>query len=200
MNFMLNSFPKLVIPPGTTLKISNSFNLKKFVKTQWFCAMLTLNHYSLPRKSPNFFSQFQAKNLDFTDLADWYIMLLLVISEICNSPLTLIALCLTVMTLSKVIISCTNAYLTSCKSHAPPNTALSSGLTEGLVMFLLSLQTGLIDMGLPQRLGAMSIILFIVAASLFQTVLEITHPVLLSLSASSRNVWSHLKVRFFLFV
>ena len=161
--------------------------------------MLTLNHYYLPRKTPNFFSQFQAKNLDFTDLADWYIMLLLVISEICNSPLTLIALCLTVMTLSKVIISCTNAYLTSCKSHAPPNTALSSGLTEGLVMFLLSLQTGLIDMGLPQRLGAMSIILFIVAASLFQTVLEITHPVLLSLSASSRNVWSHLKVRFFLF-
>ena len=63
-------------------------------------------------------------------------------------------------------------------------------------MFLLSLQTGLIEMELPQRLGAMSIILFIVAASLFQTVLEITHPVLLSLSASSRNVWSHLKVRF----
>ena len=131
-------------------------------------------------------------------MGDWTIMILLVVSEICNSPLTLIALCLTVMTLSKVIISCTNAYLTSCKSHAPPNTALSSGLTEGLVMFLLSLQTGLIDMTLPQRLGAMSIILFIVAASLFQTVLEITHPVLLSLSASSRNVWSHLKVRFFL--
>ena len=131
-------------------------------------------------------------------MGDWTIMILLVVSEICNSPLTLIALCLTVMTLSKVIISCTNAYLTSCKSHAPPNTALSSGLTEGLVMFLLSLQTGLIDMTLPQRLGAMSIILFIVAASLFQTVLEITHPVLLSLSASSRNVWSHLKVRLFL--
>ena len=40
----------------------------------------------------------------------------------------------------------------------------------------------------------MSIILFIVAASLFQTVLEITHPVLLALSASSRNIWSHFKV------
>ena len=44
------------------------------------------------------------------------------------------------------------------------------------------------------RLGAMSIILFIVAASLFQTVLEITHPVLLALSASSRNISSHFKV------
>ena len=40
----------------------------------------------------------------------------------------------------------------------------------------------------------MSIILFIVAASLFQTVLEITHPVLLALAASSRNIWSHSKV------
>jgi hypothetical protein len=42
----------------------------------------------------------------------------------------------------------------------------------------------------------MSIILFIVAASLFQTILEITHPVLLALSASSRNIWSHIKVYF----
>ena len=42
----------------------------------------------------------------------------------------------------------------------------------------------------------MSIILFIVAASLFQTILEITHPVLLALSASSRNIWSHIKVCF----
>ena len=40
----------------------------------------------------------------------------------------------------------------------------------------------------------MSIILFIVAASLFQTILEITHPVLLALSAASRNIWSHIKV------
>lgn len=61
-------------------------------------------------------------------------------------------------------------------------------------MFLLSLQTGLIDLKLSQRLGVMSIILFIVAASLFQTILEITHPVLLALSASSRNIWSHIKI------
>ena len=38
-------------------------------------------------------------------------------------------------------------------------------------MFLLSLQTGLIDMEMPHRLGAMSVILFIVAASLFQVLL-----------------------------
>lgn len=40
-------------------------------------------------------------------------------------------------------------------------------------MFLLSLQTGLIDLKMPNRLGAMTIILFIVAASLLQTILEV---------------------------
>ena len=39
-------------------------------------------------------------------------------------------------------------------------------------MFLLSLQTGLIDMEMPHRLGAMSVILFIVAASLFQVLIQ----------------------------
>ena len=45
-------------------------------------------------------------------------------------------------------------------------------------MFLLSLQTGLIDMEMPHRLGAMSVILFIVAASLFQVIQHslITYP------------------------
>ena len=113
-------------------------------------------------------------------------LILLVMSEICESPLTLIATCIGVSAFANGIITTTNFYLNSCKSHAPPSSAVLSGITEGMVMFLLSLQTGLIDMELPQRVGAMSIILFIVAASLFQTILEITHPVLLALSASSR--------------
>lgn len=133
--------------------------------------------------------------MELLEVGDWYIILLLIICKICYSPLTLIASCLAVMFSANAIITITNAYLDSCKSHAPPSTAILSGITEGMVMFLLSLQTGLIDLKLSQRIGAMSIILFIVAASLFQTVLEITHPVLLALSASSRNVWSHVKAQ-----
>ena len=38
---------------------------------------------------------------------------------------------------------------------------------------MLSLQTGLIELKMPNRLGAMTIILFIVAASLLQTILEV---------------------------
>jgi hypothetical protein len=42
-----------------------------------------------------------------------------------------------------------------------------------MVMFLLSLQTGLIELKMPNRIGAMTIILFIVAASLLQTLVEV---------------------------
>ena len=55
------------------------------------------------------------------------------------------------MAFSNGMIRLANFYLDSCKPHAPPSTAVMSGITEGMVMFLLSLQTGLIDMKLPQR-------------------------------------------------
>lgn len=55
------------------------------------------------------------------------------------------------MAFSNGVIRVANCYLDSCKPHAPPSTAVLSGITEGMVMFLLSLQTGLIDMKLPQR-------------------------------------------------
>ena len=61
-------------------------------------------------------------------------------------------------------------------------------------MFMLSIQTGLIEIKMPRRVGAMSVILYIVVASLFQTLLEVTHPVLLALSAQTTSLWSHLKV------
>ena len=64
----------------------------------------------------------------------------------------------------------------------------------GLVLFLLALQTDLMEMESLPRIAAMTVILYIVIASLLQTLLEITHPVLLAISASSRNVISHIKV------
>ena len=97
------------------------------------------------------YMKFQEKNLDMSEVGEWYILLLLIISEICSSPLTLIASCLAVMAFSNGVIRLANYYLDSCKPHAPPSTAILSGITEGMVMFLLSLQTGLIDMKLPQR-------------------------------------------------
>ena len=58
--------------------------------------------------------------MELSDIGEWYVILLLIISEICDSPLTLISSCLAVMALSNGVIRATNAYLNSCKSHAPP--------------------------------------------------------------------------------
>ena len=118
----------------------------------------------------------------------------MVVTDVCETPLALIASCLTVMFVCNQVIRLLVVYLNSCKALAPPSTTIQSGITEGAVMLTLSMQTGLIDIKMPQRMGAMSVVLFIVVASLFQTLLEITHPVLLSLSAYSKNVFSHLKM------
>lgn len=58
------------------------------------------------------------------------------------------------------------------------------GVTEGVTLLLLALQTGLLDMQVPQRTFLLSIILFIVVTSTLQFMIEITNPVILSLGAS----------------
>lgn len=62
-------------------------------------------------------------------------------------------------------------------------------------MGLLAAQTGLIRIKMPQRLAAMSIILFVVVASLVQSIYETTEPMLLALSANKdRHVMRHVKI------
>jgi hypothetical protein len=48
-----------------------------------------------------------------------------------------------------------------------------TGVTEGVMMALLALQTGLIDLPMPQRMGAMCIILSIIVIPLVQSIHEI---------------------------
>ena len=70
-----------------------------------------------------------------------------------------------------------------------------TGVTEGVMMALLALQTGLIDLPMPQRMGAMCVILFVVVISLVQSMHEIVEPILLTLSAShSRSILRHIRV------
>jgi hypothetical protein len=57
-------------------------------------------------------------------------------------------------------------------------------VTEGVTLFLLALQTGLLDMQALQRTFLLSIILFIVLTSTLQSMIEITDPVILALGAS----------------
>lgn len=58
------------------------------------------------------------------------------------------------------------------------------GVTEGITLLLLALQTGLLDMQALQRTFLLSIILFIVVTSTLQSMIEITDPIILALGAS----------------
>lgn len=58
------------------------------------------------------------------------------------------------------------------------------GVTEGVTLLLLALQTGLLDMQALQRTFLLSIILFIVVTSTLQSMIEIADPVILALGAS----------------
>ena len=125
---------------------------------------------------------------------EWYMVFLCAISQICDSPLTLTGTCVAMSYASSVVLSSTkimvhsyHAYLSEQNVHA--------GLTEGLTMGLLAAQTGLIRIKMPQRLAAMSIILFVVVASLVQSIYETTEPMLLALSANKdRHVMRHVKI------
>jgi len=124
---------------------------------------------------------------------DWYVQGLVAMAEICESPLLLISFCIVVMLLSCGAILMTQLLLSTCGTVAGAGQPLvQSGVTEGVVAFVLGLQTGLTEMEMPGRVGALSIILFVVVASLLQSCLEITHPVLLSLPNSNRRFIRHL--------
>lgn len=70
-----------------------------------------------------------------------------------------------------------------------------TGVAEGVTMALLALQTGLINLPMPQRMGAMCMILFIVFGSLIQSMHEIVEPILLAVSAShSATIVRHVRI------
>jgi len=123
---------------------------------------------------------------------DWVVQGVVAMAEICESPLLLISFCVVVMCLSCAALLLAQHLLSTCGATAGGQPLLQSGVTEGVVAFVLGLQTGLTEMEMPGRVGALSIILFVVIASLLQSCLEITHPVLLSLPATNRRFVRHI--------
>ncbi|KAM7284527.1 RING finger protein 145 [Ixodes scapularis] len=123
----------------------------------------------------------------------WYLLVLSSASGVCSSPVTLVASSVTVSYLAYLILSGTKAFLHGSLSFLNDH-PMHSGWTEGITMLLLALQTGLTEIKMPSRVAVLLIILFIVMSSLLQSVLEITEPVVLALSASqSRQVGRHVR-------
>jgi len=124
---------------------------------------------------------------------DWLVQILVSMSEVCVSPLLLISFCIVVMISSCGTLLFIQKLLATCGNTAAAGQPfVQTGVTEGVVAFVLGLQTGLIEMEMPNKVGALSIILFVVIASLLQSCLDITQPVLLSLPATNRRLTRHI--------
>ncbi|KZS07809.1 RING finger protein 145 [Daphnia magna] len=125
---------------------------------------------------------------------EWYMVFLCAISQICDSPLTLASTCVAMSYASSIGQAGIKIFILNYQAYAAEQNP-HAGLTEGLTMALLAAQTGLIRIKMPQRLAIFSIILFVVVASLIQSVYETTEPMLLALSANKdRHIMRHVRI------
>ncbi|TKS87169.1 RING finger protein 145 [Collichthys lucidus] len=119
--------------------------------------------------------------------------LLTSVSECCATPYSLLGLTFVVSYLALGLLNLCKFYLGGYVAVQNEN-VMHRGVTEGVTLLLLALQTGLLDMQALQRTFLLSIILFIVVTSTLQSMIEITDPVILALGASrNRSVWKHFR-------
>ncbi|XP_034000403.1 RING finger protein 145 [Trematomus bernacchii] len=119
--------------------------------------------------------------------------LLTSVSECCATPYSLLGLAFVVSYLALGLLNLCKFYLGGHAAVLNEN-VMHRGVTEGVTLLLLALQTGLLDIQALQRTFLLSIILFIVATSTLQSMIEITDPIILALGASrNRSVWKHLR-------
>ncbi|XP_034531526.1 RING finger protein 145 [Notolabrus celidotus] len=119
--------------------------------------------------------------------------LLTSVSECCSTPYSLLGLTSVVSYLALGLLNLCKFYLGGYAAVQNEN-VMHRGVTEGVTLLLLALQTGLLDMQALQRTFLLSIILFIVVTSTLQSMIEITDPVILALGASrNRSLWKHFR-------
>ncbi|KAI1887419.1 hypothetical protein AGOR_G00190100 [Albula goreensis] len=115
------------------------------------------------------------------------------VSECCATPYSLLGLTFVVSYLALGLLNLCKFYLGGYAAVQNEN-VMHRGVTEGVTLLLLALQTGLLDMQVLQRTFLLSIILFIVVTSTLQSMIEITDPIILALGASrNRSLWRHCR-------
>lgn len=126
---------------------------------------------------------------------DWYLIILYALSNVCTTPISLLGCCIAVSYMSWTVLKLTKILAKGTSAHLLDRELERAGISEGIAMALFALQTGLVDLPMPQRMGAMCIILFIVVGSLVQSMHEIVEPIMLALSAShSHSVLRHVRI------
>nr|XP_049597203.1 RING finger protein 145 isoform X2 [Syngnathus scovelli] len=120
--------------------------------------------------------------------------LLTSVSECCATPYSLLGLTFVVSYLALGLLTFCKWFLGSHDDALNNHNVMHRGVTEGVTLLLLALQTGLLATATLQRTFLLSIIFFIVLTSTMQAMLEIAHPLVLALAASqNRSVWKHLR-------
>ncbi|XP_054247419.1 RING finger protein 145-like [Indicator indicator] len=114
-------------------------------------------------------------------------------AECCSTPYSLVGLTFTVSYLALAVLNLCKFYLLGFSAFQNGN-VMHRGVTEGVTLLLLALQTGLLDLQILQRTFLLSIILFIVVTSTLQSMIEIADPIVLALGASrNRSPWKHFR-------
>ncbi|XP_069833238.1 RING finger protein 145-like isoform X2 [Dendropsophus ebraccatus] len=115
------------------------------------------------------------------------------VAECCGTPYCLLGLTFTVSYLALGTLNLCKFYLLGYSALQNGN-VMHRGVTEGVTLMLLALQTGLLDLHVLQRTFLLSIILFIVVTSTLQSMVEISDPIVLALAATgNRSLWKHLR-------
>ncbi|XP_049322703.1 RING finger protein 145 [Astyanax mexicanus] len=115
------------------------------------------------------------------------------IAECCCTPYSLLGLVFTVSFVALGVLTLCKFYLQGYRAFMNDN-AMPRGMTEGITLLILSVQTGLIELQVIHRAFLLSIILFIVVASILQSMLEIADPIVLALGASrDKSLWKHFR-------
>lgn len=115
------------------------------------------------------------------------------IAECCSTPYSLLGLVFTVSFVALGVLTLCKFYLQGYRAFMNDN-AMHRGMTEGITLLILAVQTGLIELQVIHRAFLLSIILFIVVASILQSMLEIADPIVLALGASrDKSLWKHFR-------
>ncbi|XP_016388015.1 RING finger protein 145-like isoform X1 [Sinocyclocheilus rhinocerous] len=115
------------------------------------------------------------------------------IAECCCTPYSLLGLVFTVSFVALGVLTLCKFYLQGYRAFMNDNT-MHRGMTEGITLLILAVQTGLIELQVIHRAFLLSIILFIVVASILQSMLEIADPIVLALGASrDKSLWKHFR-------
>lgn len=115
------------------------------------------------------------------------------IAECCSTPYSLLGLVFTVSFVALGVLTLCKFYLQGYRAFMNDNT-MNRGMTEGITLLILAVQTGLIELQVIHRAFLLSIILFIVVASILQSMLEIADPIVLALGASrDKSLWKHFR-------